>query len=132
MWIASAASKLSCFVPFYLAASNIPNSYQLAITGDYDLDSAWWAFQEVGQLCYRNYDAIAKNLVIPKFNQLQHKFFDEQQRLKQKINDLDEDESIRLLAEFTNNSAIEAYEIALELGKYIKGKYLSNTIVEWL
>lgn len=132
MWIACAASKLSCFVPFYLAASNIPKSYQLAITGDYDLDSAWWAFQEVGQLCYRNYDAIANNLVIPKFNQLQHKLFDEQQRLKQKINDLDEEEAIRLLAEFTNNSAIEAYEIALELGKYIKGKYLSNTIVEWL
>ncbi len=132
MWIAPAASKLSCFVPFYLAASDIPKPYQLAITGDYDLDSAWWAFQESGQLCYRNYDAIAKDLVIPKFSQLQHKFFDEQQHLKHKISALDEEGHIKLLAEFTNKSAIEAYEVALELGKYIKGKYLSNTIVEWL
>lgn len=132
MWIAPAASKLSCFVPFYIEVSDIPKPYQLAITGDYDLNSAWWAFQEVGQLCYRNYDAIAKDLVIPKFNQLQHKFFDEQQRLKHQISALDEKERIRLLAEFTNKSAMEAYEVALELGKYIKGKYLSNTIVEWL
>ncbi|WP_201585418.1 dipeptidase [Psychrobacter jeotgali] len=132
MWIAPAASKLSCFVPFYIEVSDIPKPYQLAITGDYDLDSAWWAFQEVGQLCYRNYDAIAKDLVIPKFKQLQHEFFAEQQRINQKIATLNHDERIKLLTEFTHNSAIEAYEVALELGKYIKGKYLSNTIVEWL
>lgn len=132
MWIAPTASKLSCFIPFYLVVSDIPKPYKIATTGDYDLNSAWWAFQEVGQLCYRNYDAIAKDLVIPKFNQLQHKFFDEQQRLKHQISALDEKERIRLLAEFTNKSAMEAYEVALELGKYIKGKYLSNTIVEWL
>ncbi len=132
MWIALAASKLSCYIPFYIVVSDIPKPYQLALTGDYDLDSAWWAFQEVGQLCYRNYEAIAKELVIPKFNQLQHKFFAQQQSLKQQLATLDNDERIELLTEFTHDSAMQAYEEALRLGKYIKGKYLSNTIVEWL
>lgn len=130
MWIAPSTSKLSCFIPFYLACNAIPEPYKLAKTGDYNLESAWWAFQEVGQLCYRNYDAIAKGLVIPKFNQLQHKFFEQQQLLRNKATSLDIDEYKNLSAEFTSNSAIEAYEAALELGKYIKGRYLSNTIVD--
>ena len=132
MWIAPAASKLSCFVPFYIVVSNIPKPYQIATTGDYDLGSAWWAFQELGQLCYRNYDAIAKGVVIPKCNELQHRFFEKKQNLNDPLLSLDKEEQINLITAFTHQSAIEAYEEALELGKYIKGKYLSNTIVEWL
>lgn len=132
MWTAPAASKLSCYIPFYILANDIPKPYQIALTGDYDLDSAWWAFQEVGQLCYRNYDAIAKELVIPKFNKLQHKFFDQQQILNHELATLNNTERVELLNKFTHDCAMEAYEEALRLGKYIKGKYLSNTILEWL
>ncbi|WP_201567665.1 C69 family dipeptidase [Psychrobacter sp. JCM 18900] len=132
MWIAPAASKLSCFVPFYIVTSDIPHPYQIANTGDYDLDSAWWAFQEVGQLCYRNYDAIANKLVKPEFSKLQQTFFSEQLALNNNLATLDKDKCIDELANFTHDSATKAYKEALRLGKYIKGKYLSNTIVEWL
>lgn len=99
---------------------------------EYDLDSAWWAFQEVGQLCYRNYDAIANRLVKPEFSKLQQTFFSEQFVLNNKLATLDKDKRIEELINFTHDSATKAYKEALRLGKYIKGKYLSNTIVEWL
>ena len=65
MWVACAAAKLAVYVPVFTAGEGLPEAYTWGECGEYDLGSAWWAFQEIGELCYRRYDEIANDLVIP-------------------------------------------------------------------
>lgn len=122
MWVGCANTRLSAFVPCFPALGGLPEAYTWGECGEYDLGSAWWAFQEVGQLCYRNYDAIARELVIPAFDELQEDCLRQVQELR------DAEEAKKAV----DTMAVAAYEKALSLGKYIKGKYLCNTILTWL
>ena len=126
MWVACAAAKLSVYVPVFTAGKGLPKEYTWGECGEYDLGSAWWAFQEVEELCFRNYEEIACKHVIPAFRTMQQEFLAERERL------LDESASAEELCAFSHTSARSAYTKALELGKYIKGKFLCNTILEWL
>ena len=124
MWVGCAASKLAAFVPCFVCGEGLPKPYTWGECGEYDLGSAWWAFQEVGQLCYRNYEAIALELVIPAFDEMEEAFLAKREALLGAG-------AVELKA-FSHESAIAAYEKALELGKYIKGKFLCNTVLSWL
>ena len=124
MWVGCAASKLAAFVPCFVCGEGLPKPYTWGECGEYDLGSAWWAFQEVGQLCYRNYDAIALELVIPAFDEMEEAFLAKREALL--------GAGAAELKAFSHESAMAAYEKALELGKYIKGKFLCNTVLSWL
>ncbi len=124
MWVGCAASKLAAFVPCFVCGEGLPKPYTWGECGEYDLGSAWWAFQEVGQLCYRNYDAIALELVIPAFDEMEEAFLAKREALL--------GAGAAELKVFSHESAMAAYEKALSLGKYIKGKFLCNTVLSWL
>ena len=51
MWVACAAAKLAVYVPVFTAGEGLPEAYTWGECGEYDLGSAWWAFQEIGELC---------------------------------------------------------------------------------
>lgn len=126
MWVACAAAKLGVYVPAFTAGEGLPEEYTWGECGEYDLGSAWWAFQEVGELCYRRYEEIAEELVRPAFDEMQREFLHEREALYEK------GAAAAETAEFSHAAAKKAYARALELGKYIKGKYLSNTVLSWL
>ena len=81
MWVACAAAKLAVYVPVFTAGEGLPEAYTWGECGEYDLGSAWWAFQEIGELCYRRYDEIANDLVIPVFDEMQQGFLEEREKL---------------------------------------------------
>ncbi|WP_018658930.1 C69 family dipeptidase [Allofustis seminis] len=132
MWVASASSKLSCFIPFFVNQDSVQEHYTKAKMGDFDLDSAWWAFQEVGQVCFRNYELIAKDLVMPTFLNYQKEMIKEKDELLVTLEGKTKEESRKYLQDFSDTCATKTYEEALKLGKYIKGKFLSNTVLTWL
>lgn len=129
MWVAYAASKLSCFIPVFVAAEKMPAPYTVGEFAEYDLSSAWWAYEEVGELCYRNYDAIAKKVVIPAFRELEKKFMKEHNGLEAALSNLPSEERQKAVKQMSHRCADEAYKKALWLEKYIKGNYLCNTIL---
>ena len=128
-WIGCSNTHLSIFLPTYIASEGLPAPYTIGEMGDYDLSSAWWAFQETGQLCYRNYEEIAKKVVIPAFRQLEERFIQGCEELEATLPKHAAGQSLKA---YTHDCAMEAYHLALSLAKKIKGKYLCNTILDWL
>lgn len=126
MWVACSAAKLSVYVPVFTASEGLPEEYGRGECGEYDLRSAWWAFQEVGELCYRRYEEIAGNLVRPAYNEMQREFLEKREALYARC------ASAAEVLEFSHSAAEAAYNKAIMLGKYIKGKYLCNTVLSWL
>ncbi len=131
LWIGCSNTHLSLFLPTYMASEGMPAPYEIGEMGDYDTASAWWVFQETGQLCYRNYKEIAKKLVIPAFRQLEDRFIRGCDELETALYPNTPSRTAKA-KEYTHACAMEAYHLALSLGKKIKGKYLCNTILDWL
>lgn len=132
MWFSYANSHLSPFLPCYIGSHGMPKEYEVGDMLNFDLNSAWWVFQEVGQLCYRNYQEIAKKEVIPVFREMENKALEKQKIMEKVFLDLynQNPELARdAMNTYTNSCAIVAMDTAKRLSNKIKGKYLANVIV---
>ncbi|MTQ95683.1 hypothetical protein GMD88_11820 [Pseudoflavonifractor sp. BIOML-A6] len=135
VWFAFSNARLAPFVPCYTGGRGLPEAYQRGECGAFNPADAWWAFQETAELCCRNYEAIAPVEVVPVYEAMEDRFFAALARA--------EDEAVKrfgqdpegardYLAGVTGAMAEEAMETALKIGRRIKGKYLCNTILEWI
>ena len=118
MWVSCEAAKLAGYVPVFAAGEGLPEAYTWGECGEYDLGSAWWAFQEIGELCYRRYDEIANDLVIPVFDEMQQGFLEEREKLYERRASPEE------VRAFSHAAAARDYANAGELGMYNTGRYL--------
>ena len=131
-WFAYANTLLAPFVPCYLGSEGLPYAYKIGEINQFDPKSAWWVFQDVGQLCYRNYEKIAKELVIPTFRQFEDDAIAVQPTLEAFLAELYEKDPAaakRLMKAYTDSLANKAIEIAKQLSNEIKGRFLANTIL---
>lgn len=127
--------RLTPFVPCYSGGRGLPEAYQHGECGEFDLSSAWWAFQETGELCYRNYEEIAPKEVIPSYDTYEETMFHTLEEAETTVVEQfanDSTEVLMRLMNLTDSLALQAMNTALSLGRYIKGKYLCNTVLEWL
>ena len=115
--------------------SLLPAAYQRGECGDFNLDDAWWAFQETAEICYRNYETIVPTEVIPVFEALEDRFFAALAETEQKAAELawgDSKAALTRLTDLTDTLAAEALETTKQVAHRIKGKYLCNTVLSWL
>ncbi len=133
VWFSFCNARLSPFVPCYTNGRGLPSAYQIGKYTCFDPTSAWWVFEELNELCYRNYDAVARKLVIPAVEALEDRFF---AALIQAEEDLapwmgnSPATALLQLTELTAALADEALELARAMIHSIKGKYLCNTVLE--
>ena len=73
--------------------------------------------------------------VIPEYESMEDRFFASMAKTEaaaaQKFTE-DPDAALKLLTDLTDQMACEAMETALSMGRYIKGKFLCNTVLSWL
>lgn len=132
MWFSMANGHLSTFVPCYLGSKGMPAEYHRGEILDFDENSAWWIFQDVGQLCYRNYEKIAKNEVIPVFRAMEEQTFNELAVIEDTLLSLyqkNPELALGAMKAYTTSKAIMAMDTAKKLSRKIKGKYLANVTV---
>lgn len=132
MWFSYGNAHLSPFIPCYIGSKGLPQEYEVGDILCYDLNSAWWVFNEMGQLCYRNYQEIAKKEVIPVFRAMEDKALEKQEIMEKIFLDLynkDPELARDIMSIYTKSYAIVALDEAKKLSTKIKGKYLANVIV---
>lgn len=135
LWFSCSNARLSPFVPCFTGGSGLPEAYRRGECGQFSSQDAWWIFQETAELCYRNYEAIAPGEVIPAYEKLEQQFFEKLEQAEREADrrySADPPATLALLTDMTAAMAEEAMETALKLGRYIKGKYLCNTVLSWL
>lgn len=121
-WFSCCNAQLSPFVPCYTSGHGLPPAYQTGEYTKYDPESAWWVFEELNELCYRNYDAVARKTVIPAINVLEDRFFS-------RLQAAEENAGGEPWTDVTDSLAEEALDWARELTVTLKGKYLCNTVL---
>ncbi len=134
-WFAYGNVRLSPFVPCYTGGRGLPEAYQIGECGDFNLGAAWWAFEDVAEVCYRNYETIAAREVIPIYTALERAFRDGISALEQEVLSrcgLDISAAQAQLQRQTDDYAVKVLETAVTLGRRLKGKYLCNTVLSWL
>ncbi|QTQ13875.1 C69 family dipeptidase [Treponema parvum] len=132
-WFSYGNTLISPFLPCYLGSEGMPHAYSIGEINEFDPKSAWWTFQDVGQLCYRNYQKIAKEWIIPVFRQFETEQFEVQPDLEAfliKLYEKNPEAAKRLMRTYTHSQANTAMELAQQLSKEIKGRFLANTIIE--
>lgn len=132
MWFSFANAHLSTFIPCYIGSKGLPAEYEVGDINKFDPNSAWWTFQDVGQLCYRNYQEIAKKEVIPVFRELEDKALAKQDAMEKFLLELykqDPELAEDTMSTYTKSCAIVAMDTAKKLSCKIKGKYLANVIM---
>lgn len=135
VWFSYSNARLAPFVPCYTGGHGLPAAYQRGECGDFNLDDAWWAFQETAEICYRNYETIVPTEVIPVFEALEDRFFAALAETEQKAAELacgDSKAALTRLTDLTDTLAAEALETTKQVAHRIKGKYLCNTVLSWL
>ena len=61
-WFGPNRPSETCFAPFYCGISDLPWSYQICNTGEFDRGSAWWAFNMVAEWSTVKYSYIRKDI----------------------------------------------------------------------
>lgn len=129
LWLACANTHLSPFMPCYMGGRGLPESFTVGEFKNYSENSAWWIFQELGQLCYRNYDQAARGLVIPAVRELEESFWRVQTAAEQNflaVHRENPDLALEMLAAYNQGRAEQALSLARSLIHYMKGHYLAN------
>lgn len=131
IWFSFSNARLAPFVPCYSGGTGLPEAYQTGECGAFDPNCAWWAFQDTAELAYRNYEAIAPQVLIPRFTEWEAQAMDLLDRREAMA--LTEPETAgQQLAQAVEQLAAGALETAREAGTYIRGKFLCNTVLDWL
>lgn len=131
-WFAYSNAHISPFIPCYFGSGGLPPAYSIGALGQFDPDAAWWVFQELGQLCYRNYAAIANQWIIPITRAFENDAMAVQPDLDAVLIRLYEkspERARRLMRTYVHAQAAEALETARRLSAEIKGRYLANTVI---
>lgn len=133
-WFGMANAHISPFIPHYFGSKGMPASYKHAELANYNPNSAWWIYQEVGQLCYRDYETIAKEIVIPEFRAMEDHLLKNQDALDDlflKMYREDAENANKFIEQFTHSQASLGLEKSRELTQYIKSRFLANTYINF-
>ena len=133
-WFGLANSHLSPFIPHYFGSEGMPKAFEIGNIAEYDPNSAWWIFQEVGQLSYRNYETIANGMIIPAFEEMENTNLANQKAMDQFFLDLyeqDQDLFKKTIRQYTHSQASLGLEKARELIQEIKSRFLANTYIDF-
>ncbi|MCR6544254.1 dipeptidase [Dehalobacterium formicoaceticum] len=132
MWFSLANGHLSTFLPCYIGSKGMPTEFKIGEILEFDENSAWWVFQELGELCYRNYQEIAKKEVIPVFRAMEDETLALLSVMEKCFLELYQENpelALETMKFFTTGKALIALDVAKKLSRKIKGKYLANVIM---
>lgn len=132
MWFSFSNAHMSPFIPCYLGSKGFPKAYEIGDIEDFDPNSAWWTFQELGELSARNFQEISKKEIIPVLKDLEDKALERQATMEKIFLELyEEDPALArdTMKTYTDSCAIVALDTAREVARKIKGKYISNVIL---
>ena len=135
VWFAFGNACLTPFVPCYTGGHGLPEAYQRGECGDFRPEDAWWNFHETAQLCERNYEAIAPTEVIPVYHALEEQFAQDMEQAEQQAAALfpqAPEDALKVLTELTDRQSLQALDAASRIARKVKGKYLCNTILDWV
>ena len=112
VWFAEDDPKTSVYVPLYAGLTRLPKAYEIGSRDRFDRNSAWWAFDFLGNWANLRYDAMIKD-IREAYTRIEKGFFDQQADVEKKALDLykqDPADAREFLTDYSNTMAQKTVE----------------------
>ena len=117
------------FFPCYIGGRGLPESFARGEFKTFAEDSAWWIFQELGEVCYRNYEEVARKKVTPAIGRLEQTFWDSQTAFEKNFLLAwreDPELAAEMMSDYNHTSAERALALARKLIHQVKSHNPAN------
>jgi dipeptidase len=122
MWYSFDDTYTNCFIPVYIAATELPKPYTVGNIRHYDRNSMWWAFNFVSnfaKICYKPMVRDIKKIQ----NELETIFILEKDSIEKEVLKLPVEERKKILTDFTVKTGEIVHKRWIELGDFLVMKY---------
>ncbi|MGE5359562.1 MAG: dipeptidase [Bacteroidales bacterium] len=135
-WIGSVAwftpddAKTGNFVPFYAGNTSIPKAYEIGNRAEFDRNSAWWAFDFVGNWSQLRFNGMIQDIKA-KRAELEGKFLADQASVEQQALDLykkDPAAARKFINDYSNKAAQKTIDEWWKLADFLIVKYNDNGV----
>jgi dipeptidase len=133
-WIGSVAwftpddAKTGNFVPFYAGNTSVPKAYEIGNRAEFDRNSAWWAFDFVGNWAQLRYNAMIQDIKAKRAT-LEGKFLADQAEIEKQAVELykkDPAAARKFINDYSNQVAQKAVDEWWKLADFLIVKYNDN------
>jgi len=126
MWLGPDVSYTSCFSPFPAKVSQLPWAYQSGSPAKLDRESAWWAFDFVGNWSRLNFQRMTQVDIIPLQQQLEALANDRVKEWDLMIEGLPLEEAIVKVTEASHENAGQVLKAWWDLADTLVAKYANG------
>jgi dipeptidase len=129
-WFTPDDAKTGVFVPFYAGNTSVPKAYEIGNRAVFDRNSAWWAFDFVGNWAQMRYDLMIQDIKA-KRAELEGKFLADQAEVEKQALDLykkDPDAARRFISDYSNRVAQQTFDEWWKLADALIVKYNDNSV----
>lgn len=132
MWLGLDKPADTCFIPFFVGVSDLPESIQVCDTSEFNKDSAWWAFNFVSNWAALKYSYMHEDIKLmqEKYEALSLSRLPEIEAHITKILLTKPEEAGRYLARFCSRNSQEIVEAWWKLSEYLIVRYNDGFINE--
>jgi len=127
VWFGPDVSYTTCFTPFPSKVTKLPLAYQTGSPQKLDRESAWWAFDFVGNWARLNFQRITKVDILPLQEELELRQLKRIQEWDNAVQDRP-NEAIKLVTDFCEENAREILKQWWELADTLVAKYSDGYI----
>ncbi|NPA37295.1 MAG: dipeptidase [Chlorobi bacterium] len=126
VWFGEDDTYSTCYVPMYNSITEIPESFTKGDINKFSLESAWWAFNFVGNYVNLRYSDMIEDVKKVQ-SRLEDKFLQDQDSIESLALDMldagDKDKMLKFLTDYSVTSGEDVTEEWRQLGFYLVTKY---------
>lgn len=121
-WFSFDDTYTNCYFPFYIASTQIPESYTKGDIRHFNRESMWWAFNFVSNIANIRYQPMVKD--IKKIQQkLESQFVAQRDSVEKAVKSIPEEQRVSQLTAFSVSSGNLVHQQWIELGNFLMMKY---------
>ena len=126
MWLAPDVAYTSCFAPFPAKVAQLPWSYQSGSPSKMDRESAWWAFDFVGNWSRLNFQRMTRVDIIPLQQKLEGHGREQLEQWSASVSELPYDDAVELLTRCSQEHAAAVLAEWWDLADTLVAKYANG------
>lgn len=127
LWFGPDVAYTTCFTPFFSKVAQLPQAYQIGSPQKLDRESAWWAFDFVGNWARLNFQRMTKVDIQPLQAELELKQMEDVQEVDVDVRN-NPDQAVELITKFCEDNASHVLERWWELADTLVVKYSDGYI----
>lgn len=121
-WYGVDDTYTNCYFPIYASVTEISEPFTKGSINHYSTESAWWAFNFAANFAMIRYNEMVTDIKEVQ-NYYEDKFIDQQAAVEKAAMQLDYDQRLQFLTNYSSQTGIQIHNAWVKLGNHLVTKY---------